>query len=59
MFQLIHKMHIVLNSIKGIITGYSSSNHESMIISYDGKVYRIDITEIDEGEATHEHLKSL
>lgn len=60
MFKLVHKLHDILNSLKGFEAGYTTKNLDSMVMQYDGKIYRIDIKQIDEGyELKSKHFVSL
>lgn len=57
--SLIHKLHEVLNLLKGFTAGYKSSNAEEMLMGYEGKVFKITITPIGEGEVEDYIDKSI
>ncbi len=57
--MIIHKLFALLTMIKDFDAGYSSKNRKSMIVSYKNKVYRLDISEVGEGEITNKHLNLL
>ncbi len=47
MFDLKHKLHSILNEIKGFKAGYSSKSADKMVIEKDGKVYLVTFEELD------------
>jgi hypothetical protein len=59
MLDLIRKLHAILNVLKGFSSGYTTKKKNAMIVSYEGKVYRIDITEVGEGKLSSDHIKLL
>jgi hypothetical protein len=50
MFRLVHKIYSILNEIKKFEAGYSTANTSQLIIQYEGKNYRLDFTELGEGD---------
>lgn len=58
MFELKHKLHEILNMVKGFTAGYTTSNIDSILMSYEDKVYKVTLTEVDKGEVTHDLIKN-
>ncbi len=53
MFELITKLHTVLNNVKGFITGYGTKGfNDRMYINYNGKHYMLKLVELDPIEVT-------
>lgn len=53
MFELITKLHTILNNVKGFITGYGTKGfNDRMYINYNGKHYMLKLVEIDPIEVT-------
>lgn len=59
MRKVINELDTVLNMIKGLETASTSENDKAMLLSLDGKVYRIDISEVAEGDITLKHVDGL
>lgn len=57
MTSLIEKLHLILNEIKGIVTGYTSRVTDAMIINYHGTYYRVKFTKVKPVEVTNELRK--
>lgn len=57
MTSLIEKLHLILNEIKGIVTGYTLRVTDAMIINYHGTYYRINFTKVKPIEVTNELRK--
>jgi hypothetical protein len=47
---LIHYLHSILTVLKGFEAGYTTSNNSQMIISNGGKVYKLTLEEVGEGQ---------
>lgn len=53
MFELITKLHTVLNNVKGFIAGYGTKGcDDRMYINYNGKHYMLKLVELDPIEVT-------
>lgn len=53
MFELIIKLHGILNQMKGFITGYGTKNcDDRMYVNYNGKHYMLKLVELDPIEVT-------
>ena len=53
MFELIIKLHTVLNNVKGFIAGYGTKGcDDRMYINYNGKHYMLKLVELDPIEVT-------
>jgi hypothetical protein len=51
-FGLKVKLHSILNEMKKLAAGYSSSDKDAMIIKFEDKVYLAEFTELGEGEVS-------
>lgn len=58
MFELITKLHNLLNAMKGFESGYSSENKKEMLIKHKNKVYKVSLEELGEGEII-DHINKL
>lgn len=47
MFELIHKLHVIFNDVKGLEAGYSSSKQNTIFVRFnEASVFQVDVTEI-------------
>lgn len=58
MFDFIHKLHQVLNMIKGLEAGYSTSEMHGLIVKHNEKVFKVEIRYVGEGEV-NDHMYRL
>lgn len=49
-YELIYKLHLILNALKGMAAGHSSHNRNEMIVEKDNKVYKLSLEELGEGK---------
>lgn len=52
MLKLVNKLHIILNEVKGFITGYKSSVPNIMIVNYNDDYYMLELTKLKPIEIT-------
>lgn len=50
--KIIHSLSDSLNRIKGFDAGYTTRNNKEMLISFEGKTYKLNIQEVEESELT-------
>jgi hypothetical protein len=48
-YEILWKLHTLLNDLKGFRAGHTSRNHSSMIVEKDNKVYKLSLEELGEG----------
>ena len=58
MNRLIIKLHQVLNMIKGFEVGYSTGNKTQCIINHEGKLYKINIEELNVAGTEENFIKA-
>lgn len=52
MFELIDRMHLILNTCKDFIAGYSSNKEDQMVVKYKDKFYKIYLKEVEAPKVT-------
>lgn len=52
MFELIDRIHLILNTCKDFIAGYSCNKEDQMIIKYKDKFYKIYLKEVEAPKVT-------
>lgn len=45
--NIIHKMHQILNEVKGFIAGYSSDKPNKMVVKYNDEFYAIKVEKLE------------
>lgn len=50
--QVIYKLHAVLNMIKGYEAGYTTKNSSEMLISTNGRTYKLSLEKVEDEELT-------
>ena len=50
MFELQHKLHAILNALKGFKSGYTSANSKALLVKFDNKLVKVTLEEVGEGE---------